>query len=96
MNSKQAVIGYFKFKNIENMGYLKYGYFKRIIQYVIDYYNEYYVRKIFLQLVEENYFIKIKNYKNSYKYKFNPKPQKKQQQEEEDPMLRLPITIHWD
>ncbi len=96
MNSKQAVIGYFKFKSIENMGYLKYGYFKRIIQYVVDCYNEYYVRKIFLQLVEENYFIKIKNHKHSYKYKFNPKKKHKLDDEEEDMNPKLPIIISWD
>lgn len=94
MSSKQAVIGYFKFKKIENMGYLKYGYFKRIIQYVIDYYNDYYVRKIFLQLVQENYFIRVKNHKASYKYKFNPKAKKKIKAEEDKP--NLPIVINWD
>jgi len=93
MNSKQAVIGYFKFKKIENMGYLKYGYFKRIIQYVIDYYHDYYVRKIFLQLVDENYFIKKKSEKNSYKYQFNPNPEKVAEEEIIDDS---PITIYWD
>lgn len=92
MNSNQAVIGYFKFKKIENMGYLKYGYYKRIIQYVIDFYNEYYVRKIFLQLLDEGYFIRIKNHKNSYKYKFNPNPKKKIV----DQKLKFPIVINWD
>lgn len=94
MNSKQAVIGYFKFKKIENMGYLKYGYFKRIIQYVIDYYNDYYVRKIFLELLEENYFIRVKNFKTSYKYKFNPKPKKIKRIDDDKP--NLPIIIRWD
>ena len=94
MNSKQAVIGYFKYKNIDNMGFLKYGYFKRIIKYVIDYYNDYYVRKIFLQLVNENYFLRIKNEKNSYRYKFNPKPKKKIIAQDDKP--KLPILITWD
>jgi len=95
MNSKQAVIGYFKFKKIENMGYLKYGYFKRIIQYVIDYYHDYYVRKIFLQLVDENYFVKKKSEKNSYKYQFNPNPSAALVAEEEI-IDKSPITIYWD
>lgn len=95
MNSKQAVIGYFKFKKIENMGYLKYGYFKRIIQYVIDYYHDYYVRKIFLQLVDENYFVKKKSEKNSYKYQFNPNPSEALVAEEEI-IDKSPITIYWD
>jgi hypothetical protein len=94
MNSNQAVIGYFKFKKIENMGFLKYGYYKRIIQYVIDYYNEYYVRKIFLQLLDKGYFIRIKNHKNSYKYQFNPTPKKKITEDDLKP--QLPITLHWN
>ncbi len=98
MNSNQAVIGYFKFKNIENMGYLKYGYYKRIIQYVIDFYNEYYVRKIFLSLLDKGYFIKVKNHTNSYKYKFNPNPNPKINvagtKKQDKPSL--PYIIRWD
>tara|TARA_R110001592_G_scaffold87672_1_gene258872 strand:+ start:2383 stop:2658 length:276 start_codon:yes stop_codon:yes gene_type:complete len=74
MNAKNSVINYCKFKNIQRRGFLKYGYFKRIIGYILDYYNDYYIRKIFLQLVEENFFIKKKNEKQSYLYQFNPTP----------------------
>ena len=58
MNAKNSVINYCKFKNVQTRGFLKYGYFKRIIGYILDYYNDYFIRKIFLQLVEEKYFIK--------------------------------------
>jgi len=74
MNAKQAVIAYCKFKNIQNRGFLKYGYFKRIIGYILDYYNDYFIRKTFLALVEEGHFIKKKNIKKSYIYQFNPNP----------------------
>ena len=72
MNAEKAVIGYFHHKHIENLGYLKYGYFRRIIGYIIDQYHEYFIRKIFLSLVNKGFFIKVKNKKKSYKYKFNP------------------------
>ena len=75
MNASQAVISYCKFKNIQNRGYLKYGYYKRIIGYILDYYNDYFIRKTFLSLVEKGYFIKKKNHKKSYMYQFNPMPE---------------------
>ena len=80
MNASQAVIGYCQFKNIQNRGYLKYGYYKRIIGYILDYYNDYFIRKTFLSLVEKGYFIKKKNHKKSYMYLFNsiPKEPKKE------------------
>jgi len=74
MNAKNSVINYCKFRNIHTRGFLKYGYFKRIIGYILDYYNDYFIRKIFLQLVEEEYFIKKKNAKKSYLYQFNSNP----------------------
>ena len=60
MNAPNSVIGYCKFKKLEKRGFLKYGAFKRIIAYILDYYNDYFVRK--------------KNIKQSYLYKFNPNP----------------------
>lgn len=74
MNAPNSVIGYCKFKKLEKRGFLKYGAFKRIIAYILDYYNDYFVRKIFLELVEMNYFVRKKNIKQSYLYKFNPNP----------------------
>tara|TARA_R110002074_G_scaffold100238_5_gene216529 strand:- start:2219 stop:2497 length:279 start_codon:yes stop_codon:yes gene_type:complete len=72
MNAEQSVIEYFKYKNAQNLNFLKFGYFKRIISYVLNCNSDYYIRKLFLTLVEKNYFIKHKNKKQSYLYKFNP------------------------
>ena len=72
MNAEQSVLAYFNHKHIDNLNFLKYGYFKRLISYILGIHNTYYIRKIFLSLVEQNYFIKKKNIKKSYIYKFNP------------------------
>ncbi len=92
MNAEKSVIGYFKFKNIQNRGYLKYGFFKRIIAYILDCYHEYFIRKIFLSLVNKGYFIKVKNYKKSYKYKFNPNPKVKKK----EPVDPSRFIVSWD
>jgi len=76
MNASNSVISYFIYKNVEKRGFLKYGFFKRMIAYVLDYHNDYYIRKIFLDLLDKGFFIKQKNSKISYKYKFNPNPTK--------------------
>ena len=85
MNAKNSVINYCKFKNVQSRGFLKYGYFKRIIGYILDYHNDYFIRKIFLQLVEDKYFIKQKNLKQSYLYKFNAIPEPKLKKTDFDP-----------
>ena len=75
MNAEQSVIAYCKYKNIQTRGFLKYGFYKRIIGYILDYYNDYFIRKTFLSLVEKGHFIKKKNIKKSYVYEFNPNPE---------------------
>ena len=72
MNAEQSVLAYFNHKHIDTLGFLKYGYFKRLISYILDIHNTYLIRKIFLSLVEQKYFIKKKNIKKSYIYMFNP------------------------
>lgn len=72
MNAEQSVLAYFNYKHIENLNFLKYGFFKRLISYILDIHNTYFIRKIFLSLVQQNYFIKKKNIKKSYMYLFNP------------------------
>lgn len=79
MNCENSIVNYFNFKNIDNLGFLKYGYFKRIIAYIIDCYNEYTLRKIFLALIHKGYFVKQKKIKTSYLYKFNPNPDIKEE-----------------
>ena len=81
MNAEQSVIEYFKYKNAQNLNFLKFGYFKRIIAYVLNCKSEYYIRKLFLTLVEKNYFIKKKNLKQSYLYQFNPEGRKVEKKE---------------
>lgn len=75
MNAEDCIISYFKFKNMENRNFVKYGYFKRLITYILDlHHKEYYVRKIFLKLTKKGYFIKQMTEKKSFLYKFNPNP----------------------
>tara|TARA_R100000935_G_C2775128_1_gene139317 strand:+ start:572 stop:856 length:285 start_codon:yes stop_codon:yes gene_type:complete len=74
MDAMNSVIGYMKHKNAETRGYLKYGYFKKLICYILDFHKDYYIRKIFLKMVNKGYFIKIKADTKSFKYKFNPNP----------------------
>jgi|TARA_R110002096_G_scaffold402913_1_gene600311 hypothetical protein len=93
MNAKQSIISYCKFKNIQNRGFLKYGYYKRIIGYILDYYNDYFIRKTFLALVNEGYFIKKKNIKKSYIYQFNPEPKILNLKKEIDPTI---FVVSWD
>jgi hypothetical protein len=76
MNAEQAIIAYLKYRSYQNLGFLKYGNFKKIISFVLDSKNQYYNRKLFLLLVSKNYLIKKKNLKKSYIYKFNPNPKK--------------------
>jgi|TARA_R110002167_G_scaffold242798_1_gene448377 hypothetical protein len=76
MNAEDSVISYFKFKKIKNLGFLKYGNFRKIITYILDIHdNNYIIRKTFLNLVERGYFYrKQDSQKKSYKYKFNDEP----------------------
>jgi hypothetical protein len=74
MNAKECCINYMIYKKIEKRGILKYGYFKRLIGFILNVDNDNQIRKVFLDLVESKHFIKIKNVKTSYKYQFNPQP----------------------
>ena len=93
MNAEKAVIGYFEYKNIDNRGFLRYGFFKRIIGYVLDYYHDYFIRKTFLALVNKGYFIRYKTTKQSYRYKFNPTPKIPPKQNNIDPSI---FVVSWD
>tara|TARA_R110002126_G_scaffold277451_1_gene423315 strand:+ start:88 stop:381 length:294 start_codon:yes stop_codon:yes gene_type:complete len=74
MNAEGALISYLNYRKYENVGFIKYGNFKKIISFVLDCNNDYYIRKLFLNLIHKNYLIKKKNTKKSYLYKFNPNP----------------------
>tara|TARA_R110002073_G_scaffold89410_1_gene211803 strand:- start:95 stop:379 length:285 start_codon:yes stop_codon:yes gene_type:complete len=74
MDAMNSVIGYMIHKNAENRGFLKYGYFKRLICYILDFHKDYYIRKIFLKMVRKGYFEKHETDKKTFKYRFNPTP----------------------
>jgi|TARA_R110000803_G_scaffold86932_1_gene153498 hypothetical protein len=93
MNSEEAIISYLNYRNYDNLGFIKYGNFKKIISFVLDSHNDYYNRKLFLSLVSKGYLIKKRNIKKSYIYKFNPNPKFKIIEEKIDPSR---FTITWD
>ena len=93
MDAQTAVINYCKYKNIEQRGVLKYGYFKRLIGFILNSTNDNFCRKIFLDLVSSKHFLKIKNAKTSYKYRFNPTPEIEYV---EPPIDESRFIISWD
>lgn len=83
MNAENSIVNYFIFKNMENRGFVRYGYFKRLITYILDlHHKEYYVRKLFLKLNRKGYFIKKETERKSFLYKFNPNPNEEEEEEE--------------
>jgi hypothetical protein len=71
MNAENAIINYFIYKKLQSKEGYKYGYYKKIIGYILDTEDNGYIRKIFLNLIKTNNFLKIKNKnKKSYLYKF--------------------------
>ena len=93
MNAHQAVVKYCVFKSIDKHGVLKYGYYKKLIGYILETSNENFIRKIFLDLVTSKHFIKIKNLKKSYKYLFNCNPEIEYIKPEVDPSR---FIVTWD
>lgn len=66
------IVRFMKTKNRDTFGFIKYSHFKKLICHVTNNNDSYEVRKIFLQLIEDNHIIKKKNFNiNSYVYKFN-------------------------
>lgn len=96
MNSEQMIVKYLQFKKIQDLGFVKYSVFRRIIMYLLDVHdNNYLIRKTFLKLVEKNYFYKKSNsLKKSYRYKFNSDRFIKQSDRIEK--IKFPIIIHFD
>ena len=64
------VLEYLIYRQAWNMGYIPFNCFKQIISYSTGIYNIYYLRKIFVHLVNKGFFIKKKNLKRSYTYRF--------------------------
>tara|TARA_R110000803_G_scaffold166413_2_gene229755 strand:+ start:721 stop:1005 length:285 start_codon:yes stop_codon:yes gene_type:complete len=94
MDAMSSVIGYMKHKNATNRGFLKYGYFKRLICYILDFHKDYYIRKIFLKMCKKGYFIKSEGDKKTFKYKFNPNPEI--QYKKEIINKREPVIVTFD
>ena len=96
MNATDSVIGYMKHKNTIELGFMKYCYFKKIISYVLDYHNEYRIRKLFLIMCDKGHFIRRKMvHKASYKYKFIPNTKKKVKEDYED-KKKIDFIVSWD
>lgn len=75
VNDYEKVLNYFENRNIENLGFLKYKYFKGIIKYCFDYISDYETRKIFFQIEKLGFFERrrVKNGARSFEYRFvNP------------------------
>jgi hypothetical protein len=59
------------------LGYMPFSNFKRIIEYALGIRDIYYIRKVFLHLRNKGFFIRRKNMRRSYLYKFlGPKEDK--------------------
>ena len=61
---------YLIFRRADKYGFIKFSYFKRIIQHLTGSNDIYLIRKIFIRLVDEGFFHRIRNIKRSYLYKF--------------------------
>jgi len=97
MNSEQIIVQYFHYKKIQNRGFVKYGVFRRIIEYLLDVHNNpYFIRKTFLKLVEKNYFYRSSpTSKKSYRYMFNPDKFIEYEQRKKH-LMKFPIIITFD
>ena len=94
MNSDAAVVKYFIYKKMDHDLGQKYGYYKRIIGYVLDTTDIGFIRKTFLNLVKNKHFIKIKNSnKKSYLYKFYNSDIKREEKVKKDPNYYI---ISWE
>jgi len=93
MDAMNSVIGYLKHKKAEERGYLKYGYYKKLICYILDLHLDYYTRKIFLKMFKKGYFIKSKNDKKVFKYRFNPTPTEEIKEELNDKLGSITLTF---
>ena len=70
IDNVNLVVKYLKRKQAWKWQFIRYSIFRKLITHVTGYSRLYYIRKIFLYLVENEYFIKKKKNKRSYLYKF--------------------------
>lgn len=69
---QRKVVTYLNKKKCYNLGYLKINIFIKKIKFVLDV-STYRAKKIFTELLENNYFNQKKNEKRSYLYEFRNK-----------------------
>jgi hypothetical protein len=70
IDNVNLVVKYLNRKQAWNWGFIRYSIFRKLITNVTGYSRLYYIRKIFLYMVEQEYFLKQKTDKRSYLYKF--------------------------
>lgn len=72
---------YLNKKEAWQYGYIRYSSFRKMIAHITKHKKLYFIRKIFLKMIELNLFIKQKTDKKSYMYKYrNPNEAKVQLQ----------------
>lgn len=73
----EKVKQYLNKKEAWDYGYIRYSSFRKMIAHITKHKKLYFIRKIFLKMLELNLFIKQKTDKKSYMYKYkNPKEAK--------------------
>lgn len=82
----EEVYNYLLERNADKFEPLRFGYWKRMIKYKIKKDN-YTCRKIFMKLLDEGYFYKIRIKNNHFKYQFIPFGEIHER--------KLPIIIVW-
>jgi len=88
IDNVNKVVKYLKRKQAWKWQYIRYSIFRKLITHITGYSRLYYIRKIFLYLVENEYFIKQKTDKRSYLYKFKS--------DSETNVINKEITISFD
>ena len=66
----QFILEYLIYRQAWKLGFLPFSNFKKLISFATGISNIYYTRKIFLYLCSKGFFVKKKNIKRSYTYKF--------------------------
>jgi hypothetical protein len=90
INYQKKVINHFNKKKICKLGFLKYSFFSRKINYIYEnQLSNYEIRKIFNSLVEDDYFYKLKNRKRSYLYEYKNKTKTKDYYRANEPITLI-------
>lgn len=74
----KKIVDYLNRKKVWEHGFVKYSTLKRMIVHITKLQRPYIIRKLFITLVEQDYFIKKKNLCRSYNYKFKNQNEIKQ------------------